>query len=513
MADRYDVIVIGAGLGGLSAAALLTHRGHRVLLLERHNVPGGYATSFVRGRYEFEVALHELSGIGTPERPGPLMAYLEEIGVADRVEFVPIADFYRSVFPGLSLTLPVGREAYTETLCQTFPGEADGIGRFLGRVFDMGQELDGLSRVFGDGIPSPSAVAGLPWNVRKLLRYGACTWGSVLDRDVHDPTARGVISQAWGYLGLPPSKVAFAYLAAVLHAYVDGAGPAYIRGRSQALSSAFVAAIEDGGGEVRMGCGVSTIRVRGGRVAGVVTDEGEELLAGTVVSNADPVTTCREMIGADHLPDRFWRGLRASEPGPSSFNVYLGLARSPAELGIEDHETFVNASTDLDEHWRRMRSLDAPLVLVMSCYNLCLPEISPPGTSVVTLTTLMYGEPWHDVDPAAYLDTKHRVADAMIRLAEDAVPGLRDAAEVVEAATPVTNMRYVGHLGGAVYGFDQHPWDSHLFRLPGKAPLGGLYFVGAWAQPGGGFEPAMMSGRIAGEMIHAGSRLPWRRGA
>jgi prolycopene isomerase len=68
MSQKYDAIVIGAGLGGLSAATMLARNGLDVLLLERHNVPGGYATSFVRGRYEFEVALHELSGIGPPER-------------------------------------------------------------------------------------------------------------------------------------------------------------------------------------------------------------------------------------------------------------------------------------------------------------------------------------------------------------------------------------------------------------------------------------------------------------
>ena len=88
MTKKCDAIVIGAGLGGLSAATMLARNGLGVLLLERHNVPGGYATSFVRGRYEFEVALHELSGIGPPERPASLYRYLDYLGVADKVEFI-----------------------------------------------------------------------------------------------------------------------------------------------------------------------------------------------------------------------------------------------------------------------------------------------------------------------------------------------------------------------------------------------------------------------------------------
>ena len=92
MAAEYDVVVIGAGNAGLTAAATLARKGARVLLLERHNSPGGCATSFCRGRFEFEVSLHQLSGIGTPEFPGPLQAVLQSLGVVDKIEFGRMAD-------------------------------------------------------------------------------------------------------------------------------------------------------------------------------------------------------------------------------------------------------------------------------------------------------------------------------------------------------------------------------------------------------------------------------------
>ena len=96
----YEVVIIGAGNGGLMAAATLAKRGVNVLLLERHNVPGGCATSFCRGRYEFEVALHLLSGIGTPEKQGPLRPLLDEVGVLDKLEFLQMPDLYRITYPG-----------------------------------------------------------------------------------------------------------------------------------------------------------------------------------------------------------------------------------------------------------------------------------------------------------------------------------------------------------------------------------------------------------------------------
>jgi prolycopene isomerase len=120
---------------------------------------------------------------------------------------------------------------------------------------------------------------------------------------------------------------------------------------------------------------------------------------------------------------------------------------------------------------------------------------------MVVLTSLAYGEPWSRVPPHEYVETKNRIASAMIDLAQTVAPGLRHYAEVVEVSTPLTNMRYANTLGGSIYGFSQPPRDNMVWRMGYKGPLDRLYFVGAWTQPGGGFEPAMMSGLRAGRAI------------
>ncbi|NLJ72548.1 MAG: NAD(P)/FAD-dependent oxidoreductase, partial [Syntrophomonadaceae bacterium] len=104
---NYDVVVIGAGNGGLTSASALAQKGIKVLLLEKHNVPGGCATSFYRGRFEFETALHQLSGLGTAEKPGPLRGFLGGLGVVDKLEWVEMENLYRVVLPDkLDITLP-----------------------------------------------------------------------------------------------------------------------------------------------------------------------------------------------------------------------------------------------------------------------------------------------------------------------------------------------------------------------------------------------------------------------
>ena len=495
MVKRYDVIVIGAGLGGLSAATMLSSRNQRVLLLERHNVPGGYASSFVRGRYEFEISLHQLSGIGRPEERGGLYNYLAELGVADRVEFVPMPDLYRSVFPDLDVVLPVGREAYEAALCDTFPHEARGIRRFLQCVFDFRSGIQQLERERQHLNPLTTVV-----KFRRVLRLVPATWAQVLNSHVGDPRARAVLSQYWGYFGNRPSRAPFMYFAMALTSYVT-IGPVYVKGRSQALSNAFIAAFEESGGEVRFNCGARKITTSNGRVTGVITEHDEEIAADAVVSNADPVTTCHDLIGVQRVPRRFFTSLRPRERGVSSVNVYLGVDSSPQELGFTHRENFVNASYDTDANARTMSDISAsPGVTLVTCYNTVSPDISPPGTSMVVLTTLHHGEPWTRVAPGDYLATKRRVAQAMLRMGESICPRLRERAEVVEVGTPLTNMRYLNALGGAVYGFANTAYDHTFLRMSARGPLAGLFFAGASTQPGGGFDPCVQSGNTAAKM-------------
>jgi phytoene dehydrogenase-like protein len=498
MATQHDAIVIGAGLGGLAAATYLAKKGRDVLLLEKHNVPGGYATSFVRGRFEFEVALHELSGLGRDGALGPLGRFLKYLGVYDEVEFVNIPDFYRSVFDDLDVTMPVERDAFVAKLVDTFPHERAGIESLFDEVAAVNREMRYFMKI-GLGKPTPGLFAQLPFNSSHLLRYALATWGAVMERHVKDIRAQAVISQLWGYAGLPPSKVGFLVYAATLNSYFDN-GAHHIRGRSQALSSAFVKKLHEYGGQLRLNQTVERILVENGRVTGVRTAGGEEFFADAVISNASPVTTCRDLMDAGAVPEKFWRRMRASTVAAGSLNVYLGLAKPPAELGLHDHEAFVNINYDFDEHYQRMRQLGTPGQIAVTGYNAVLPDITPPGTSQVVITSLYYGDPWCTLDPHRYVDTKNEIGDAMLTMAERLYPGLRDAAEVVEVSTPVTNMRYAGTLGGSIYGFDQPPADAHIFRQPHWGPMPGLFFTGAWTPPGGGFEPAMLSGRFAADM-------------
>jgi len=187
--------------------------------------------------------------------------------------------------------------------------------------------------------------------------------------------------------------------------------------------------------------------------------------------------------------------------GTSIFQVYLGVARPIEALGLDHHEVMLNEDDDVEAHYQRGFTFERPGHMLIGCPNTAIPAISPPGTSAVTLTAMVHGDPWAALRPEQYFDHKHRVADQMLGWAEEIAPGLRDAVEVVEVGTPLTMTRYAGHLGGAIYGYESSTTSHTLLRPSPVSPVPGLFYVGAWTNPGGGYWPAISSGQMIGEIM------------
>jgi len=461
MPGKYDVIVIGGGLGGLSSAAWLAKNGLSVLLLEKRELPGGCATGFIRGRFEFDAALHELSGMDLDGKTGNLYPYLEELGVTGKVEFKKLPNVYRSVFPDFEITLPVGRENIEGVLLDNFPRESEGIAKIFNRMFGTYETINRFRR--GDPALTQEELQ------ENLLGYMGKTWGEILYNDVKDPRVRAIISQLWIYLGLPPKKADYIIFAvAMSHLYHYGG--TQIRGKSHALANAFVEVITEHGGEVRLGCEAKKILTRGNRVEGVLTRDGERISSEFVVSNANPITMTQDLIGAGKI-DEF-------------------------EIGQNDHY-------DIDRIYDKAFTLEEPGMQLITTYNVAYTDYSPPGTSVVVLSAPSYADPWYDVPPSKYVETKNRLAEQLITKAERIAPGLREHMEVVEVSTPLTIMRFTGNHGGTYLGFSFSTAGSPPLRLPQEGPLKGLYLAGAWSQPGGAYENCILSGKNAVEMILA----------
>jgi len=493
--EHFDAVVIGAGNAGLTAATALQRGGSKTLLLERHNIPGGCATSFVRGEFEFEVALHQLSGLGTEDSPFIMRKVFNDLGVMDKVEFVQEGELYRMFVPGeIDTTLPACWAGLKSKLQEDYPKESDKLEAFLKLCSDVTVE----SFMLLPQVRKTNDENQLKANCPNFIDYGLRSAKDVLDEFFDDEKLKTVLAAYWCYIGVPPSQMPFQDLAVLLYAYAEFK-PWNIKGGSQALSSALLESFLEAGGEVRFNCGAEKILTNDNQVRGVRTETGEEISCSAVVSNASSVMTYNELLDHDVPPIEISKDFKSRRMGTSAFVIYMGLDCTPEELGVTSASNFVGNTMDEELIHDCMNTMDDPVAGMLTCYNFDDPSAAPAGKSLVSLVCLQYGDLWKDIAPEQYAQTKYEYAEKLIDLIEQAFPKIRKHIEEVEVATPLTMMRYLNTPGGAIYGFKQNPQDSNLFRDHIDA-VSGLHMAGCWNNMGG-FQPTYMAGEATAKLV------------
>lgn len=495
MNENFDVIVVGAGLGGLATGSMLARQGRKVLVLDRHNKPGGYATNFERGEFVFDVALHAINGI-TPGTPS--YKCLEACGVADRVKFLPQRNVYRLVTNNGDIVVKHGSlEGYKRLLAERFPAEQANIEcifREANKMFvDSGKYVH--SR-----LPFWLRTVGSPLFFPSLVRYDGLTVYDFFSRFTDNEELKEILSAQWPYYGLPPKRLAYSYFAYPFYDYLINGGYS-IKGGSQALSNALADVIREHGGEVVLSSGVTHVHVENNRIRGVTARKVGRVNAPAVVSNISPYSIV-EMVGADVFPETFLTKLKGMRPAMSAFQVYLGLDCTPQELGIpeDDYSIFNVHGLDSEAQFKQMvagKVGDEGLSWFLNVFTNVDPSLAPPGKSTLGITALVSGRGWKDLDKQAYKEKKEALVKALIERVEARIPGLSSHIEVLEAGSPRTMTKYTGNHLGSINGFEQSVRQAGVFkRFPMRYPVKGLYQVGAWTFPGGGYMGAFLSSKI-----------------
>ncbi|MCF2909102.1 NAD(P)/FAD-dependent oxidoreductase [Pseudoalteromonas sp. DL2-H2.2] len=493
--SQYDVIFVGAGLGSLSAASMIAQKGKKVLVVDKHNIPGGYATNFSRKDFDFDVSLHSFDGV---VKGGDSYKVIELTGVADKVEFLSHKTLYHFQQGDIDIKAKHRDiEDYKNQLFHYFPEEKDNIIRLFKEADKNYKDMCGF--LFAK-LPFWLRFLATPFFFKRILKYENDTVDSFFSRFTQNERLKAVLSAQWSYYGLPAKDLAFGYFSYPFIDYLRNGGYS-IKGGSQKLSDALVEVIESNGGTVLLSSPVTDIIVNEkGRVEGIESKRSGVVSADKVVCNISPHAVV-SLVGKDKFKPRFHTKLEAQKMSISGFQVYLGLDCSLADLGVKEDEYIrffapMLSQREQFECLQKGEVFDGKTGWSINYFSNVDDTLCAPGKSSLGLFTLIGSIDWHSLSKMEYREKKQQLTQMLIDKAAEQIPNLKDHIVVCEAGSPRTMTKFTNNPGGSIYGFEQNLKQSGLFRrFPQKYPIKGLYQVGAYTFPGAGFIGTMLSGK------------------
>jgi all-trans-retinol 13,14-reductase len=479
--ERFDDLVIGAGMAGLTTAALLAAQGRKVLVLDAHDTPGGYAHTFSVGRYRFCAQVHYIFGCGEGE---PIHDLLSRTGLDEQVRFHRLdpEGFDHVVVAGDRTRIPNGLEKFRDRLMAKFPEATRPIRGYFDVIMAIGRELDRL--------PSKVRFRDLmtaPFRFGHLLKYKGWTLGRLYDSLRMPARLRTILAgQAGDYL-LPPSEVSLLLHVALVRAYDRGA---YYPEKHYVH---FIASIADfirsrPGCQLRLSTEVDRIDVERGRVTGVHTKLGETFTAARYISNVDPRVTAR-LVGERNAPND-WLDKLDYEYSSGNITLYLGIRGLDLKKhGFGSWNVWHYPQDDLDAMYRRQRlshDFREPwLFMSTPTLHTSEPGLCPPGEQILELATsadYAYFKALRDRDRRAYNVEKKRIRERIVQIVEERyLPGLSKHLVMQVMGTPATNARFCSAPFGNAYGSALTPENVSLGRVPNETPFGNLWLVNASA--------------------------------
>lgn len=498
--DHWDVIVIGSGVGGLTAATALSNLGKRVLVLEQHYLPGGWTHTFALEGYKFSPGVHY---VGQLHEGGTTREIFEGLGVGDDIEFVELnPDGYdHIVFDDETFDIPKGREVFRDRLIARFPAEEKGIRQY----FSLMQKVD-------RGIHLAADVTGL-WSALKLaLRVPAVIFkglkpaGRIIDSCISDSRLKTILESRAGDHGVAPCRVPFALHVAIDAHYWEGGW--YPKGGGGAIPKAYIKRLQKNGSEIRTRTNVQSIILEGAggkrTAAGVRLENGEEIRAEVVLSNADAWITYKDLVGEANLSRKLAKRVNRLEPSVSALSLFIATDIDVDALGLDSGNYWimndtVDATYDLAE-LDELGGTDPFPGAFLTVTTKKDPQKQYDGVHTMeAFVFVSYAafEEWQASElgerPDAYDELKQRLTNRMLATLERVVPNLSDHLVLCELGTPLTNVHYVNAYRGNIYATAKTRTQIGPGALPIETEIEGLFHCGQ-STTAHGILGAMMTG-------------------
>lgn len=502
--SNYDVIIIGAGDGGLTAGNMLSKEGYDVLIVEKHHVPGGYCTNFERNEFTFDASMHMINGC---EPGGTIYEILNKFGAENRIDFIKLNELFHWKDPNneISFHAPVNLSKFIEKLSEIFPREESGIREFYQKYSEVPKYLMNLS----DDENSEEALSAIDDLSDKTV-------SEIIDPYISKPKLKDIMTALSGFFGLPRHELnALMFLVGALSYHHEGAY--YVKGGSGSFSKALANNFEEMGGDLSLSTEVREIIFENGLATGIeVEDEKKNknrYHSDSIIANCDPTHLVTDLCHSDSIPSSYIEKITSRRPSYSAVILYLGLDLDVAEYGFESYEIRMPKQGGKQDKLKQM-ILENPEDIEFqegsgTIYSNVDPDCCPSGKSV--LSTIYYADPepfQKKLDEESergkeYRDFKEKISDLIINRVKKVIdiPEFESHIEVKELATPLTLKRYTNNRYGAFIGWEMTSDQAIINQLPQDTPIPNLFLCGQWTMPGGGVSAVMMGGKMVCDKI------------
>lgn len=488
---EYDIVVIGSGNAGISAAVALAQQGERVLVLEQHNLPGGCASSFVRGRFEFDVSLHSMDYFNVFK---PIVT--DAMGLKSKFPGMPDEMDYITCKDGKMTRDLYHFDTMADEVEAAHPGCGESCHELMKIYRDMNQAFGQVMMASG-----PEEVGAIMQQHPYFAKYGQYTVDQIYDELNVPEYTRSILNNFWWYMGIKPVNAQ-----AALYSMLAGGEYFDTQSYPERTAHGYLAEMETvirkNGGDVWYNTSAEKINVKNSRIESVETSQGDVIKTSYVMCNCDPRRVVAQMLNGVDAPEAIVKKEETAEENFSFFMIYLGMDISAQELGIRTHHTFIHEDTDINRVFDEYGSFEGDKTIGVLCPNYTVPDISPEGTCILSISVPVHGRILDGLNQREYIRKKHEFEKDIIKRVEKYMGiDIESHIEEIDTATPATLSRFAGLFNGSL-GNDLNGPDIMQKMAIGEElnqMVPGLSFVGQYTGSLG--YRNVISGYVAGMQV------------
>ncbi|MRH99285.1 FAD-dependent oxidoreductase [Kriegella sp. EG-1] len=483
--NKWDTIVIGAGAGGLATAICLSKAGQKVLVLEKHDVPGGWCHSFYLDGHRFTPGVHYVGLLEEGETTNNLYSGL---GIASELTFFRMnPNGYEHCRLGdEKFDYPNNFDLLIERLQEKFPKEKKNIATYLNLIKTVSEEVQMIPHIKGFW-----NKLFMPYKTRHMGKHAPFTLNRIINRHIKDPLLKRILNIQCGDHALAPNKVSFLMHAGLMTHYFSGGF--YPMGGGGALIKSMTNAIKRNNGEVWTSNGVQKILIEDAstkKAVGVELEDGRKIYANRIVSNTDPDITYKKLIGEKHLSKKLLKKLNKTKYSCTSLMLFMTIDYDLRKAGLDSGNIWMMPNRDENTFYAEMMNddltSDAPFEgMFISCTSLKDPSSFDGRYHTLEAITLVDYSPFEKFKNESeqrsqeYLDFKNLLTKKMLKGLETVIPNISKHIVQLELGTPITNEYYVNTTQGSIYGTEKSLWNIGPFAFKNKSEIENLYLCGS----------------------------------